>query len=120
MMLSKLRFSLPSFFFRSLVAESSVKVDDPFSCPDSEVPSFSELYSLPSIVIDNLREQGLVYPTEIQRKVLTVDVCCQPLTQERKVWCTEQICDSCSEQGCQQVVGVPDPPSGWLHDSVCV
>ena len=39
------------------------------SAYDDASPSFSELYNLPHVVARNMENQGLVYPTEIQKKV---------------------------------------------------
>ena len=55
------------FFSRTLASDLSVSLQAP-EC--EKQPTFSDLFQLPPLVVSNLDKQGLVYPTEIQNKVI--------------------------------------------------
>ena len=68
------RLLQPHFFRRALVG-CSIPADPPVPLEGGErKESFRELYELPPVVIQNMERQGLIYPTEIQRKVFNAEL----------------------------------------------
>lgn len=72
---SQLRRFLLSPLGRPLVSDAASLTSVQSSSDGSEkLSTLGELYHLPPSVTENLDRQGLVYPTEIQKKVLGFEV----------------------------------------------